>query len=80
MPKIIRTREQMLLLQEAFLKELGDPNIRYGKEETRQWLNELNTALSTQIVTDEWSELGYWLVNEKSTLGSDYGIVSNKSL
>lgn len=74
MREIIRSKEQMQALLEALQRELDDPNIIYGKEDSVQWIDELTTAIKHGTVVDEWSEIGYWLTRQESYFGSDYGV------
>ena len=82
MSDIIRMEEEIKALIRALEKELEtmpDRNI-WGEStaesnlETRTWVKELKTAAEHGTVLEPWSEVGYWLLNEKSTLTRDYGI------
>lgn len=83
MARIIRSKEEIRALIEAMTKELeGLPaynlwgeSTEDSKEETRQWIAELQLALDEGCVEDEWdSEIAYWLTNEKSFFAKDYGL------
>lgn len=82
MAKIIRTRDEIEALKSAMEKELvslPDYNLfgestEESKEESRQWIAELQIALDEGRVEDEWSEVGYWLINDKSYLAVDYEV------
>lgn len=82
MTQIIRSKEQIEKLANAIEKEaealppinLFGESTEESKQESLQWAKELRTAAEIGVVTDEWSEAGYWLTNEKGTLGRDYGI------
>jgi len=72
--KIIRTKKQIGALIDALEKELKDPRIVHGREESQEWIVDLRHALETGEVRDPWNEAGYWLVNEQGWLGKDYGV------
>ena len=82
MAKIIRTKDEIEALMGAMDKGLvtlpdynifGESNAE-SKAETRQWIDELQIALDEGRVEDEWGEVGYWLVNDKSQLAIDYEV------
>jgi hypothetical protein len=78
---IIRTQEQIATLKARMKSELdglpdyslfGDSTAE-DKAELRQMIIELDVALKG-IVPGTRSEVGYWLTDERSTLGIDYGM------
>ena len=81
MTKIIRTKEEIEALLSALdrvvtlpeYNAFGESNTE-SRAETRQWIDELQIALDEGRVEDEWNEVGYWLVNDKSSLAIDYEV------
>lgn len=72
--KIIRSEEQIRDLIVTLRAELDDPLIKYGREDTKEYIRELRYVLENGEPEDEWSEVGYWLCSKHGTLGKDYGI------
>ena len=74
MKEVIRTRKQIEKLAKKIGEELEDRRIIYGREEMSEYIDHLLHFLNTGEIIDEWNEAGYWLTNEKSYFGKDYGV------
>ena len=81
--KAIRSKEEIQKLMTAIIEDLktlpdkdifGASNLE-SRNESVEWIDTLAKALATNMVDRlDYTEVEYWLTNEKGTLGKDYGI------
>lgn len=71
---IIRSRVEVEALLRGLTEEVDDPRIVFGKEEAREYIRVVEGVLAGNIPADDENDATYWLMNEKGTLGRDYGV------